>query len=169
MLAATDRQEIGIPDGSLSRQLPQPVFKAAYRELCTRIWIELELLAQAAREIAGRQRQSLLMSTVILRLELTVLIDSCRSAHWRRMLTAERCDQLCSMLTDVLAALDVESDELDAGIADAQSRVLDELIPESEPRDCQADPESQGELEDGLNPAFVELMSVIETRAAARG
>ena len=169
MLAATDRQEIGMPDGSLSRQLPQPVFKAAYRELCTRIWIELELLAQATREIAGRPRQSLLMSTVILRLELMVLIDSCRSAHWRRLLSVESCDRLCSMLTDVLAALDVESEELDAGIADAQSRVLDELIPESEVGRPPTDSDSQSEPGDAVNPALVELMSVVETRAAARG
>ena len=130
MLAASDWREIRAYDGDLARpgaQTPRPVFKAAYKELCTRIWIELELLAQAA----DRPSQDLVMSTAILRLELVVLVDSCRTPHWRRMLSAEQRDSVCAMLTDVLAALYVDSEHLYTGIAEAQDRVLDELLPES--------------------------------------
>jgi hypothetical protein len=68
------------------------------------------------------------MSAAILRLELIVLVDSCRSAHWRCMLSVEQCTSLCSMLTDVLAALYVESGHLCDAIIEAQDRVLDELL-----------------------------------------
>jgi hypothetical protein len=130
MLAASDWREIRTYDGSLARpgaQTPRPVFKAAYKELCTRIWVELELLAQAA----DRPSQDLVMSTAILRLELVVLVDSCRTPHWRRMLSAEQRDSVCAMLTDLLAALYVDSEYLHSGIAAAQDRVLDELLSQS--------------------------------------
>jgi hypothetical protein len=130
MLAASDWREARAYDGNLARsgaQTPRPVFKAAYKELCTRIWIELEQLAQAAT----RPSQDLVMSTAILRLELVVLVDSCRSPHWHRMLSAEQRDSVCAMLTDVLAALYVDSEYLGTGIAAAQDRVFDELPPES--------------------------------------
>jgi chromosome condensin MukBEF MukE localization factor len=73
------------------------------------------------------------MAAEILRLELIVLVDFCRSPHSRGTLSAEQCDSLCSMLTDVLAALYVEPECLtDDAIAEAQDRVLDELLTESE-------------------------------------
>jgi hypothetical protein len=140
MLAATDRREVRACDGHLSRleaQVPRCVFRAAYKELCTRIWVELEQLAQTAEQLESRPSRDLVtstelvMSTVILRLELVVLVDSCRSPRWRRMLCAEQLDSLCSMLTDVLAALYVDSEHLCTGIAEAQDRVLDELVWES--------------------------------------
>jgi hypothetical protein len=139
-----------------------PVFKAAYKELCTRIWIELELLAQAAGPVESGLTQHLIMSTVILRLELLVLVDCCRSPRWRRMLSAEQRDSLCSMLTDVLAALYVDL------IAEAQDRVLDELLPESEAGPSLADPVSGRDLGRHSHPAIDELVSLIEAQAAAR-
>jgi hypothetical protein len=170
MLAATDRRKIPAYEGNLSRpgaQRARPVFRAAYKELCTRIWIELELLAQAAAgQAEGRRSQAPVMSTAILRLELIVLVDSCRSSRWRRMLSAEQCDSLCSMLTDVLAALYVDSEHLRAGIAEAQDRVLDELLPESEAGPALADPACQ--LGQGSHSAVDELVSLIQAQAAAR-
>lgn len=129
MFAPTEQREIRPPNLAarhLGTRLPLPVFQAAYKELCTRIWIELELLAQANTS----PPQELTMSTAILRLELIVLVDSCRSPRWRHLLTTEQRDSLCSMLTDVLAALYVDLDHFHTAITAAQDRVLDELLPD---------------------------------------
>ena len=159
MLAPTDQSEIRPPNPAarhLGRGLPLPVFQAAYQELCTRIWIELELLAQANT----RPPQDLTMSTAILRLELVVLVDSCRSPRWRHLLTTEQRDSLCSMLTDVLAALYVDPDHLHTALTAAQDRVLDELLPEPA---LIAYPTSQAS-----HPAMNELVSLIAAQAVAR-
>ena len=50
----------------------------------------------------------------------------------RRTLSAQHRDSLSAMLTDVLAALYADLDQLCAGIAQAQNRILDELLPEQE-------------------------------------
>jgi hypothetical protein len=171
MLAVSDAREIRACAGNLSglrAQMPRPVFRAACKELCTRIWIELELLAQAAGQVESCPPQHLVMSTAILRLELVVLVDSCRSPHWRCMLSAEQCDSLSSMLTDVLAALYVDSEQLRTGIAEAQDRVLDELLPECEAGPSLADPASACELGRGSHPALDELINLLEAQAAAR-
>ncbi len=102
------------------------MFQAAYAELCTRIWIELERLVQ----LESRRPQDLDLRTAILRLEFVVLIDSCRSPSWRSMLSAQQRENLCSMLTDALSALYVDSERLRDGIEAAQDRVLCELLPE---------------------------------------
>ncbi len=127
MPAALNRQEMGAFDRSLRRPegcLPQAAFEVAYHELCTRIWIELELLAVAAAHVAGGLPCDLVIKAAILRLELLVLIDSARSTNWRSMLSAEQSHTLCSMLTDVLAALDVDPEHLLTVITEAQDRVL---------------------------------------------
>src|SRR5215472_4165019 len=129
MLAAADRREIRGHEGRLSRlraEIPHSVFRTAYEELCARIWMELEALGQAAGQ--GSPLQDLLMSTVILRLELVILVDSCRSQRWRHMLSTEQRDSMCSLLTDLLAALCVDLEQLTTGIAEAQGRVLDESV-----------------------------------------
>ena len=148
--------------------MSRPVFRAAYKELCTRIWVELELLAQATRQVENCPPQDLVISTAILRLELVVLVDSCRSPHWRRMLSAQQCDSLCSMLTDVLAALYVDSEHLRTGIAEAQDRVLDELLPEFEAGASLADPISACELGQGSHAAVNALVGLIEAQAVRR-
>lgn len=133
MLAALDRPETRVCHGNLSglRQIPTPVFRAAFRELAARIWIELELLAQAAGRIEQHgPPRDITTCAAILRLELVVLVDSCRSAHWRCMLSVEQRDILCSLLTDVLAALYVDSEHLSDAITAAQDRVFDELLTE---------------------------------------
>jgi hypothetical protein len=170
MLAALDRPETSVCNGKLSQlslQIPTPFFRAACRELCVRIWIELELLAQA---VVQTQRhyppRDIVMSAAILRLELVVLVDSCRTAHWRSMLSVEHCDSLCSMVTDVLAALYVESGHLSDAITEAQDRVLDELLRESAARSPLADLPSVCELGQGSDPAIDELFRLIEGQAA---
>jgi hypothetical protein len=171
MLAALDRPETSVCHGNLSRlrlQIPPAIFGAAYRELCARIWIELELLAQAADQMERHDPpRDIMMSAAILRLELVVLVDSCRSAHWRCMLSMEQLSSLCSMLTDVLAALHVESEHLGDAIIEAQDRVLDELLTESAARPHPADPASVCELGQGSDPAINELLELIEAQAAS--
>ena len=71
------------------------------------------------------------MRTAILRLEFVVLLDFCRSPGWRSMLSTQQRESLSSMLTDVLSALYVDSEQLRDGIEAAQDRVLYELLPES--------------------------------------
>ena len=130
IFVATDRREIRDNQGSLSRlraQIPRPTFRAAYEELCTRIWMELEALAQAAGRVDSNPPQDLLMRTAILRLELVVLVDFCRSQRWRCMLSTEQRDTMGSLLTDLLAALYVDPENLSTGIAEAQGIVLGEL------------------------------------------
>ena len=58
------------------------------------------------------------------------------------------------MLTDVLAALYVDSEQLPTGIAIAQDRVLDELLPQSDALPRELGPES--------HPGIDELVSLIE-------
>ena len=171
MLAATDQREIRPSNGNLRHldtRMPRPIFRAAYKELCTRIWIELELLAQALGEVDSRSPRDLALSTAILRLELVVLVDSCRSPRWRRMLSTDQRDSLCSMLTDVLAALYVDPEHLNTALVEAQDRVLDELLPEAEAIPSPSDPAPAYEFGQGSPAAVNELMSLIEAQAAAR-
>jgi hypothetical protein len=171
MLAVTGRREVFASHGSLSQEPSSPAFRAAYRELCTRLWIELELLAQATQRFEGPHPHNLTMRAAILRLELIVLVDSCRSSHWRRLLSEAQSDRVCSMSTDLLAALYVDSEHLSTGIANAQERILDELMPQSEPGrspglnlECELDLEPEFEP----NSAVHELISLLEAQAAAR-
>ena len=171
MLAATEPREIGAGaggPGTSGGPIARRVFKAAYRELCARIWLELELLAQSAARFAGSAPPRLAMSTAILRLELVVLVDSCRSPNWRCMLSVEQRDSLGSLLTDVLAALYVDSEHLCMGIADAQDRVLEELVPQPETGPAPADSVSACEGGMQANAAVHELVTLIEAKAAAR-
>jgi hypothetical protein len=171
MLAALDRREIRACDGNLSppgAQMSRPAFGAAYKELCARIWIELELLAQATGQTGSCRPRDLVMSTAILRLELVVLVDFCRSSRGRRLLSVQQCDRLCSMLTDVLAALYVDSEHLRTGVAEAQDRVLDELLPEPDASASLADPPSTYGVTQDFHPAVAELVSLIEAQAVAR-
>jgi len=171
MLAARNRRESHVCEvdrGQVGARTPYPVFKAAYKELCTRIWIELELLMQSAQQVDIGRPRDLVMVTAILRLELIVLVDSCRSPGWRSMLAAEQCESLCSMLTDVLAALYVDSEHLRKGIAEAQDRILDELQPAPEAWRSPPDPASHVPLGRSSHSAADELVSLIEARAASR-
>jgi hypothetical protein len=153
----------------LAATAPHSVFRAACKELCTRIWIELELLAQGAWQFEGQQDPDLEMSAAILRLELVVLVDFSRSAYGRSLLSAAQRDRLCSMLTDVLAALYVDLEHLRGGVAEAQERIFDELMaePEATPSETDSNFESENHLGQGMDPAVGELMSLVEAQAAA--
>lgn len=135
MLAAATSQEppaTSAPPARAGSRGSHPAFHAAYRELCTRLWLELEQVAQSLGPTSHAPDAE--QSAAILRLELIVLVDASRSARWRStLLAAEQCDRLCSMLTDLLAALYVDAQDLPAGLADAQDRLLDELIGEARP------------------------------------
>jgi hypothetical protein len=172
MLTAMDRREVrGLDNdvGRLGTHVPRSIFRAAYRELCARIWIELELLAQVSRQIESPPTYDLVMSAAILRLELVVLVDWCRSPQWRSgILSGEQCDRLCSMLTDVLAALYVDSNDLRAGIPAAQSRVLDELVAETDDGPSLADPGTAQEFTPGDENTVNELIALIGAQAAGR-
>lgn len=104
----------------------------------------------------------------MLRLELIVLVDSCRSPEWRSMLWADQRNGLCALLTDLLAALYVDAEEMRTGISDAQDRVLVELLPRSAVESFLADPASARELGCEHDPTVAELISLIEARAIAR-
>lgn len=72
------------------------------------------------------------------------------------------------MLTDVLAALYVESESLSNAIEEAQCRVLDELLTQSRVPLTLQGPEYRGESEQYSNPAIDELLSLIEAQAIVR-
>ncbi len=112
---------------------PLPAFREAYADLCSRIWSELAVLDDDLGRAGPSADEDLALRAPILRLELLVLVDACRSARWRlTLLSADQCERMCAMLTDVLAALYVEDDELAAGLADAKDRVLEEFLTETD-------------------------------------
>jgi hypothetical protein len=98
-------------------------------ELCGRIWCALERLAQLCDLTDNPGEATLLLTAETLRLELLVIMDSCKSASWAVMLLASERRNLCSMLSDVLGAIAVSSDELKRShIEYAQDRVFDEVL-----------------------------------------
>ena len=58
----------------------------------------------------------------------------------------EMRDSMCSLLTGLLAALYVDPENLSTGIAEAQGRVRDELVPAAEAGCLWTDPGSADEL-----------------------
>jgi hypothetical protein len=168
MLATADRREI---DDALDGPMEKPAcrrFSAAYRELCTRIWIELELLTQAARQHQISPLRDLDICMATLRLELVLLVDFCRSVQGRSLLSVEQSERMCSMLTDVLAALYVDMQDLRAGLEEAQDRVLDELTPESVAWPAPVDVSKSSDPYRNGDPAIDELLTLVEQQAAAR-
>ncbi len=169
MLAATQRQDFPAPPGATGRaRAPDAVFRAAYQELCTRLWLELELIAQSLREPDPTEPTDPDTTASLLRLELVVLVDACRSARWRSMLLAgTHCDRMCGLLTDVLAALYVDTDGLAGGVADAQERLLDELLVEQNSAD--ADHPGTADAPDDVpaDPGIEALISVVREHATA--
>jgi hypothetical protein len=98
-------------------------------ELCGRIWLELEHLAQLNDCSRTAENPSLDLAAQTLRLELLLIIDSCESAAWVFMLDPEVRSHLLAMSKDVLAVLAVEPNELTLGLIEcAQDRVFDEAL-----------------------------------------
>jgi hypothetical protein len=105
-------------------------FAAACIELFSRLWAELNVLTAAAdparapsAELPANPRDE------ILRLELILVLDACRSERWRMMLDISQRLSLECLLRDVLDALSSSSGELPCTpIEWAQNRLLDALL-----------------------------------------
>jgi hypothetical protein len=97
-------------------------FAAACIELFSRLWAELNVLSAAADSPAHPRDE-------ILRLELILVLDACRSERWRMMLDSSQRLSLECLLRDVLDALSTSSGELPCTpIEWAQNRLLDALL-----------------------------------------
>jgi hypothetical protein len=95
-------------------------FAAACIELFSRLWAELNALSAAADP--DRRGE-------ILRLELILVLDACRSARWRMMLDRSQRLSLECLLRDVFDALNSSSAEFPCRpIEWAQNRLLDALL-----------------------------------------
>jgi hypothetical protein len=105
-------------------------FAAACIELFSRLWVELNSISAAADPIltpsaglpSGPQIE-------ILRLELILILDACRSARWRTLLDKSQRLGLECLLRDVLDALNTSSEAIPrAPIAWAQNRLFEALL-----------------------------------------
>lgn len=110
-------------------QLPTIPFAAALVELCARIWLELERLAEWSERVsAPAESPKLLLKAETLRLELLLLLDSCDSAFCRSLLDAEQRQILRRLVLDVLAAIEFAPDGLErSAIEQAQDSLLGEV------------------------------------------
>ena len=104
-------------------------FAAALVEVCARIWLELERLAESSERVsAPAESPKLLLMAETLRLELLLLLDSCDSAFCRSLLAAEQRRILRRLVLDVLAAIEFAADGLErSAIEQAQDRLLGEV------------------------------------------
>ena len=104
-------------------------FAAALVEVCARIWLELERLAESSECLsAPAESPKLLLMAETLRLELLLLLDSCDSAFCRTLLAAEQRGMLRRLILDVLAAIEFAADGLErSAIEQAQDRLLGEV------------------------------------------
>jgi hypothetical protein len=104
-------------------------FAIAYIECLSRVWVELDSLS-AARDSMSERSAGLISERVeILKLELILLLDASRSARWRTLLDTPQRLSLQSIVGDVLAALNQESNEvLPRPIEWAENRILDALV-----------------------------------------
>jgi hypothetical protein len=94
-------------------------YSAACVELFWRLWVELE----CAAERVSRSRAE------VLRLELALLLDACRSERWRLLLSISQRLSLQSTIEDVLDALNSSAETVPRdAIAWAQNRLLDAVL-----------------------------------------
>jgi len=106
------------------------VYSVACIELLRRLWMELERVhvAERAAPPHGGGLTSRLPSEM-LRLELALLLDACRSERWRRLLDISQRLSLMSTLTEVFDALNSSSEIVSQDvIAWAQNRLLDAIL-----------------------------------------
>jgi hypothetical protein len=99
-------------------------------ELFSRIWAELDLLADSG-QVSAQPAAALWADArgEILRLELILLIESCDSARWRMLLSAPQRRALASGLQDLLHALATSPEEqLRHVLAVAQDSLLDAVL-----------------------------------------
>jgi hypothetical protein len=104
-------------------------YAAASIELYSRLWQELEQLANRLAQIDASHTPSTADPVVTFRLELVVLIDACNSLRWQSLLGADQCLDLQSTLESVRRVLAVPPDSLWPGaIAQAQNQLLDAVL-----------------------------------------
>jgi hypothetical protein len=113
-------------------------FAAACIELFSRLWVGLNALSATAdpartpsTDLGSDPRDE------ILRLELILVLDACRSARWRMMLDRSQRLSLELLLRDVLDALNSSPGELPCTpIEWAQNRLLDALLEHCATHSC---------------------------------
>jgi hypothetical protein len=116
--------------GQTHSMASKEAFDAACIELFSRLWVELNSISAGAdpmrTSLAGLSSGH---QIEILRLELILVLDACRSARWRTLL--DKSQRLCleCLLRDVLDALNSSSEEIPcAPIAWAQNRLFEALL-----------------------------------------
>jgi len=106
-------------------------FAAACVELFSRLWAELDAVPASADPARAGE---------ILRLELTLVLEACRSEGWRMMLDRSQRLFLRLLLRDVLDALNSWSGEFPCTpIEWAQNRLLDALLDHCATDSCPID------------------------------
>lgn len=112
-----------------SPPLPARNCAEALIELCGRIWLELEHLADLLARTRTPQDASLELAAETLRLELLLVMHACESTSWVFMLDPDVRHSLYAMCGDVLAIIAVKSDALALAVIEcAQDRVFDEVL-----------------------------------------
>jgi hypothetical protein len=116
----------------------QEAFAAACIELFSRLWAELHALSATTRPAhAPSAIHPADSRDEILRLELILVLDACRSARWRMLLERSQRLSLQYLLRDVLEALNSWSGEFPCTpIEWAQNRLLDALLDTLAPYSC---------------------------------
>ena len=122
-------------------------YSVACIELFRRLWLELERMSVAVRSThldAGNLWAS--ARAEMFRLELTLLLDACRSERWRLKLDISQRLSLQSTLEGVLDAVNASSEVMSQdAIARAQNCLFDAVIEHSAPyyHPIEAHPESR--------------------------
>jgi len=97
--------------------------------LFSRLWADLEVLSDQLAATTDQPPDVIELRLEMFRLELIVLLDNCRSARWRSMLSPEHRLVLRATLEDLLATLAVPPDAFGrAVIFQAQNQVFDAVL-----------------------------------------
>ncbi len=110
--------------------VPDAAFAAAAVQLYSRLWGDLECLGELCAEGQYCSGQPGLERCVLmLRLELTLLLESCQSGSWSALLPGSQLDSLRVTLEPVALMVGHATDALQPHmIARAQNRLLDEVL-----------------------------------------
>ncbi|MGO9993090.1 MAG: hypothetical protein ACLPTF_11345 [Steroidobacteraceae bacterium] len=104
-------------------------YAAASIQLFSRLWADLEVLSDQLAATTDQPPDVIELRLEMFRLELIVLLDNCRSARWRSMLSPEHRLVLRATLEDLLATLAVPPDAFGrAVIFQAQNQVFDAVL-----------------------------------------
>lgn len=107
----------------------QQAFAGACIELFSRLWEELESTAAVASVGRDKDGTSCVRRLEILRLELVVLQDACRSTRWRMLLDSEQRRAVEGLVREALEGLTTGFDEAPLqAIARVQNCLLDAVL-----------------------------------------